>query len=208
MKKYLIIICCIALISACGTNETSTTEKELELRERELALKEKELALKQSKDLIEDNLSSSNNNPDKKSNSSSGTLNQSNSYSSPTNQKSQEQLKKELALKECETPTNYLRYSNTSLNGIFKNALSLKFNGFKLKFNIRNNASVLTFKNIRCKVTLSSNSGSTILSKNFIVSEFVRPGSSITYKGEFDCTNQQFNDTDEYSVEILGAECH
>ena len=208
MNKYLYIICCTAVLTACGGNESSTTEKELELRERELALKEKELALQQSNDSNVENDTSSNNYEYKNSTSTSRSSSQNSSYSAPTKQKSQEELKRDLAMKECETPTNYLRSSNTSLNGTYKNALSMKFDGFKLKFDIRNNASILTFKNIRCRVTLSSNSGSTILSKTFTVSEFLRAGSTITYKGEFECTNQQFNDTDKYSVQILGAECH
>lgn len=206
MKRLLFIISCTALVTACGGNDTSSAEKELELRERELALKEKELALQQAGEETTDNTSNGNSEY-QKSNSSSNYSSQSNRSTTST-QKSPEQLKRELALKECETPTDYLRYSNTELTGTYKSALSMKFDGFKLKFNIRNNASVLTFKNVRCRVTLSSNSGSTILSKNFTVSEFVRAGSSISYKGEFSCTNQQFKDTDKYSVEILGAECH
>ena len=84
----------------------------------------------------------------------------------------------------------------------------MKFDGFKVKFNVQNSATLITFKNVRCRVTLTSNSGSTILSKNFTVNEFVRAGTYATYTGEFPCTNQEFNDTDKYSIEILDADCH
>ena len=185
-------------MASCGGQ--SAKEKELELKERELALKEKELELQASNNSNTDDLSSNNN---------TSSSNQSSSYSQPKpKQKSQEEIKQELALKECETPTNYLNYSNTNLEGMYKNALSMKFDGFKLKFNITNSASILTFKNIRCRVNLTSNSGSLILSKDFTVNEFIKAGKSITYKGEFSCTNQQFKDTDKYSVQILGADCH
>jgi len=188
-------------MASCGGQ--SAKEKELELRERELALKEKELELQASNNSNTEN--SSNSNQTKNNNNTSS----SNQGSTPkSKQKSQEEIKQELALKECETPTNYLKYSNTKLEGMFKNALSMKFVGFKLKFNISNSASILTFKNIKCKVNLTSNSGSLILSKDFTVNEFIQAGKTITYKGEFSCTNQQFKDTDKYSVQILSAECH
>lgn len=193
------------VMASCGGQ--SAKEKELELRERELALKEKELELQASNNSNADNLSSNNNQI--KNNNNTSSSNQSNSYTPPKpKQKSQEEIKQELALKECETPTNYLNYSNTKLEGMYKNALSMKFDGFKLKFNITNSASILTFKNIRCRVNLTSNSGSLILSKDFTVNEFIKAGKTITYKGEFSCTNQQFKDTDKYSVQILGADCH
>jgi hypothetical protein len=192
------------VMASCGGQ--STKEKEIELRERELALKEKELELQASNNSNADNLSSNNN---QNKNNDTSSSNQRRSYTQPKpKQKSQEELKQELALKECETPTNYLNYSNSNLEGMYKNALSMKFVGFKLKFNITNSASILTFKNIRCRVNLTSNSGSLILSKVFTVNEFIRAGKTITYKGEFSCTNQQFKDTDKYSVQILGAECH
>jgi hypothetical protein len=191
----------------CSSDSQSDKEKELELREKELALKEKELSLQESNNLNKDNLSSNNNQIENKSNKSS--LNQSNSNTqTKPKQKSQEEIKLELALKECESPTNYLSHSNTKLEGIFKNAVSMKFVGFKLKFNVTNSASILTFKNIRCRVVLTSNSGSIILSTDFTVNEFIKAGNTIAYNGEFSCTNQQLNDTDKYVVQILGAECH
>lgn len=198
MKNILIFTILAIVMASCGGQ--SAKEKELELKERELALKEKELELQASNNSNTDNLSSNNN---------TSSSNQSSSYNQPKpKQKSQEEIKQELALKECETPTNYLNYSNTNLEGMYKNALSMKFDGFKLKFNITNSASILTFKNIRCRVNLTSNSGSLILSKDFTVNEFIKAGKTITYKGEFSCTNQQFKDTDKYSVQILGADCH
>lgn len=201
MKNILILTILTVVMASCG--EQSAKEKELELRERELALKEKELELQASNNSNTDN---SSNSDQTKNNNNTSSSNQS-SKPKPK-QKSQEEIKQELALKECETPTNYLKYSNTNLEGMYKNALSMKFVGFKLKFNISNSASILTFKNIKCKVNLTSNSGSLILSKDFTVNEFIQAGKTITYKGEFSCTNQQFKDTDKYSVQILGADCH
>lgn len=201
MKNILILTILTVVMASCGGQ--SAKEKELELRERELALKEKELELQASNN---SNTDISSNSDQTKNNNNTSSSNQS-SKPKPK-QKSQEEIKQELALKECETPTNYLKYSNTNLEGMYKNALSMKFVGFKLKFNISNSASILTFKNIKCKVNLTSNSGSLILSKDFTVNEFIQAGKTITYKGEFSCTNQQFKDTDKYSVQILGADCH
>lgn len=208
MNNYFYIFCSAIILTACGSSDTSTSEKELELREKELELRERELALQESGNTGND-LSSSENNSSQNYSSSSTSSSKKNTYSPPApRQKTEEELKRELALSECANPTKYLRKSDESLNGIYKNALSMKFDGFKLKFNIQNRATLVTFKNVKCRVTLTSNSGSVILSKNFTVNEFVRAGSYITYKGEFDCTNQQFNDTDKFSVEILDAECH
>lgn len=194
------------LASACSSDASSTSEKELELRERELALKEKELGLEQSSNSNDD--AANNNGQYNGENTTSRSSGQRNSNPAAARQKSPEEIKRDLALKECETPTSYLKGSNSRLDGTYKNALSMKFDGFKLKFNIKNNATILTFKNVRCRVTFTSNSGSTILSKNFTVNEFIQAGNSIYYKGEFSCTNQQFKDTDSYSIDILGAECH
>lgn len=141
------------------------------------------------------------------SSNKSNSTNQENTYT-PPKKKTEEELKRELANTECATPVKYLKMNNKDLTGVYKNALSMKFNGFKVKFNVHNTATIVTFKNVKCRVTLSSNSGSTILSKNFTVHEFIRAGSYVSYKGEFECTNQQFKDTDRYSIEILGAECH
>ncbi len=143
-------------------------------------------------------------------NSNSATSNdQQESYTPPSpQQKSDAELKNELALKECEEPMRYLELSNKNIKGTFKNALSLKIDGFKLKFNIHNSATLMTFKNVRCRVTFTSNSGSVILTKNFTVNEFLKAGRTISYSGEFACTNQEFKDTDKFSVDILGADCH
>jgi hypothetical protein len=206
MKKITFVTAIVLLLNSCGSN--SSSDKELELREKELELRERELALQESGNSNND-VSSDEITEDQSPSKSSSSSNNRNTYSSTQpRQKSEEELKRELALKECESPTRYLRKANETLNGTYKNALSMKFDGFKLKFNIQNSATLITFKNVRCRVTLTSNSGSTILSKNFTVNEFVRAGSSIYYTGEFSCTNQEFNDTDKFSVEILGAECH
>jgi len=195
------------MFTSCGS-DTSTTEKELELRAKELELKERELAIQESGN-SNYNTSANENNQSKSNNNSSTASSERNTYSAPPpRQKTEDELKRELAIKECESPTKYLRKTNESLNGTYKNALSLKFDGFKVKFNVQNTASMITFKNVKCRVTLSSNSGANILTKNFTVNEFVRAGTAVTYTGEFECTNQQFNDTDKYSIEILGADCH
>lgn len=206
MKKIGLILFTALLITSCGS-DTSTTEKELELRAKELELKERELALRESGNSNND-VSSTDNDQHENNNSSSNSSNKRNSYTPPSSQKTEKDLKRELAIKECESPAKYLRKTGESLKGTYKNALSMKFDGFKVKFNIQNRATLVTFKNVKCRVVLSSNSGSNILVKNFTVNEFVRAGSYVSYSGEFACTNQQFKDTDRYSLEILGAECH
>ena len=204
MKNLYLVTIFLVFLTSCGGGN-STTDKELELREKELELKERELALQKSGNSSNDVSSIEN----KQYQSNSNTSNKGNSYNQQSpRQKTEEELKRELALKECESPTKYLRKSNESLNGTYKNAISMKFDGFKVKFNVQNSATLITFKNVRCRVTLTSNSGSTILSKNFTVNEFVRAGTYVTYTGEFPCTNQEFNDTDKYLIEILDADCH
>ena len=203
--RYLIYFSFVILFVSSCSSDGSMSEKEIELKERELALKEKELALTQSQNIevstaVNDSLSAVSNNT---SNVQSTTKKK---YA--PKEKTEAQLKRELARKECENRKKYLSKSSQDLQGIYKNALSMKFNGFKLKFTIRNSAKLMTFKNVRCRVVLSSNSGSTILAKNFTVTEFVGAGGSVSYKGEFSCTDQQYKDTDKYFVEILDAECH
>ena len=203
--RYLIYFSFVILIFSNCSSDGSMSEKELELKERELALKEKEMALNQLQNI--EVSTPVNESPSTVSHNTSSAKSATKQNYAPK-EKTEDQLKRELAQKEYENRKNYLSKSSQDLQGIYKNALSMKFKGFKLKFNIRNSAELMTFKNVRCRVVLSSNSGSTILAKNYTVAEFVRAGGSISYKGEFSCTNQQYKDTDKYFVEILDAECH
>lgn len=193
MKKHLFIITLIATsFTNCGSN--STEEKELELRERELALKEKELEL----ELIKSDNSITQEKPVKEAPLKT--------HYKPKN-KSEKELKQELYLRECSRAAELLSGS-LNVTPKYKNALSMKVNRLKINCTIRNKATVTTFKNIKARADFKSKTGAIILSKTFIIYEYISPKRSITYDNTFEITNQQYKDMSNYSWTILDAKCN
>lgn len=183
--KFFYLLSILLILFSCSSGD-DLTAKELELRERELAIKEKELGI-----------TSSNEAPSKQIQTAPRPK-----------QKTEKELQQELAEKECKNALNYLSKKNTNLQGRYKNAISMKFDGYKVKMDIHNNAKIVTFKNVKCRVTFTSSTGGKVLQKDFTIFDYVAPGRTISYKGEFNCSHQEFKDTKSYTIEIIGAECN
>lgn len=179
-KKLLILAVFLAFLTNCGDN--SAKEKELELRERELMLKEQQLGIN-----------------DENSTNQQSTHN-------PPRKKTEKELKIELYNSECSRPTELLSGS-MNITPVYKNALSLKVKGLKIKCEISNQATLATFKDIKAIAKFTSKTGSTILTKEFSVYEFIAPKNSITYKNKFDITNREYKDISKFSWTILDASC-
>jgi mRNA-degrading endonuclease RelE of RelBE toxin-antitoxin system len=183
--KFFYLLSILLILFSCSSGD-DLTAKELELRERELAIKEKELGM----------------------NSSSESSSKQIQTAPRPKEKTEKELQRELADKECKNALNYLSKKNTKLEGRYKNALSLKFDGYKIKIDVQNNAKIVTFKNVKCRVTFTSSTGGKVLQKDFTIFDYVAPGRIISYKGEFNCSHQEFIDAKSYTIEIIGAECN
>lgn len=120
--------------------------------------------------------------------------------------KTEEELKQELFLKECKQATSYLT-GTLSTEPIYKNLLSMKVKGMKLKCVIKNTATLATLKDINAQVVFKSKTGATVLTKTFDIYEFISPNSSYTYKTEISISNQQWKDIENFEWTIVEASC-
>ena len=116
----------------------------------------------------------------------------------------EQELKQQLYVTECKDPAKYLSGNFTSTI-IYKNVLSLKVKGLKLKFNIANAATIVTFKDPKVKVKFLAKTGAVVKEKTFNLYDFIGPNRSMTYKVEMEMTNQEYKDYSTASMEILSA---
>lgn len=121
------------------------------------------------------------------------------SYQKP---KTEAELKQELYNKECEKATSYID-GKLSYIPIYKNLLSLKVVGLKLKGKLENSATLATFKNIKIKVTFKSYTGENLFSRTFEVYTYISPQSSATYTHEIEVTNQEYEDIADFSWKVV-----
>lgn len=172
MKTIYIFTVFAALLVSCG-GDSSTDEKELELRERELELREREMANEQGGEQeeaygeLDDGLAGD-------ASSGSSYSSSSNNTSSRPRQKSSDELRQELYRTEMNNPKNYL---STSYDLTYK-----VFSGEdKITGKIRNSATLATFKDVVLTVTYSTSTGTNLGSKNYVVYDYVYPGSSTDF---------------------------
>jgi len=125
---------------------------------------------------------------------------------SPPKELTEEELKTQLKNKECSTPIDYVTGSIES-KWKYKNALSLKVTGMKLKCKLRSNATLATIKDAQFRVTLTSKTGSTVKEEIVTVHEYIKPGKSLVYDTEMSLTNQQYKDTDTWKYTLISAGC-
>ena len=118
----------------------------------------------------------------------------------------EEELKQQLIEKECSIPAEYLD-GTLKYTPIYKNILSMKVKGLKLKCQITNKATLAIFKDIKARVEFISKTGAIILEREFDIYEFIAPKSSIEYKTEVEITNQQFKDIENFNWTIVKASC-
>lgn len=120
---------------------------------------------------------------------------------------SEAELKMQLRDKECVDPVSYIQGTMQN-EARFKNALSLKVTGVKLKYSLSSSAAIATFKDIKTKVTLTAKTGGVVKEEIVTIHEYLTAGSSKIYKTEIPITNQQWKETTGINWEILGATCH
>lgn len=158
MFRFVLYSCVFFVFYSC-TN--SSTEKELEIRERELALKERELEM------------GINTNSSRSQEGSGNNRNQNNSNSSHR-VKTESDLRNELESKEKRNPKTYLSVDYDLNYRLFSGK-------DEIKGTIYNSATMATFKDVILTVTYSSNTGTKLYSENFVVYDFIYPGSSTDF---------------------------
>lgn len=169
MFRFVLYSCVFFVFYSC-TN--SSTEKELEIRERELALKERELEMgistnsprsHEGGDTIVTTFQSK----------SVNNRNQNNSnYSHRV--RTESDLRNELESKEKRNPKTYLSVDYDLNYRLFSGK-------DEIKGTIYNSATMATFKDVILTVTYSSNTGTKLYSENFVVYDFIYPGSSTDF---------------------------
>lgn len=120
---------------------------------------------------------------------------------------SEEELKEELQNKECNEVAKYIS-GTLSYGARYKSLLSMKADGIKLTLNMTSSATLATFKDIHVKVTFTSKTGAVVVEEKITVPEFIKPGESIKYDTEIDCTEQNYMDIVAGSWVIVDASCN
>lgn len=119
--------------------------------------------------------------------------------------KTEAELKAELynreSVRATELLTGSMRYTP-----IYKNLLSMKVVGMKLKGELVNNATLATFKNVRIKVKFLSDTGSELFTRTFEVYDFVGPNSSTGFTQEIEVTHQEYLDINTFEWDVVSAE--
>lgn len=89
-------------------------------------------------------------------------------------EKTPEELKAELRIKENQTPTSYINHEGTWRKNLLGETV--------LEGTLSNKATIANFKDIVLNVVWMSKTNTDLKSENFVVYDFVRPGQSIKYK--------------------------
>lgn len=170
MKKIYFILCSFLLLTSCGNNN-SRDRMDLELREKELELKERELAIQRTEErevmLENDNQTPTSNNK--------RNVSQENKYSQQKpKEKSTEELRQELYLKEKNNPREFLSLDYSLTYKVLSGE-------DKITGNIYNNATMATFKDVVVTVSYTTSTGTSLGSNNYIIYDYVYPSSSTTF---------------------------
>lgn len=137
----------------------------------------------------------------------SGASNSYESASAPKKELTEEELQQQLHDTECSKPAEYIHGTLKALPR-YKGVFSLKVNGMKLNFNLSSSATLATIKDIKIRVNFLSKTRASVMKKTLVVYEFIKPGGSINYKTEIDCSNQQWNDIKDWEWEVIDSDCH
>jgi hypothetical protein len=119
--------------------------------------------------------------------------------------KSEAQLRQELYVTECEQARSYVD-GTISYRPIFKNVLSTKVIGLKIKGRLENNASLATFKNFKIKITFLSKTGSDLFTRSFTVYDYISPKSQINFNESIEVSNSEYQDIGEFKWDIIKVE--
>ncbi len=156
--RFVVYFILFFIFNSCSN---SSSEKELEIRERELALKERELEM---------GISTKSPRAQERSDNNRNLNNGNSSHRVRT----ESDLRKELESKEKRNPKRYLSVDYDLNYKIFSGKDEIK--GI-----IYNSATIATFKDVILTVTYSSNTGTNLYSENFVVYDFIYPGSSTDF---------------------------
>jgi hypothetical protein len=168
MKKILLPIYIIFLISSCGSkSDDSAKQKELELKAKELELKEKELEQKKSEE------TSSKEDSSEENKTSEIQTNVNNPPPRPR-RKSEDDLRRELYKKEGSKPEKYLSLDYTGRVNLLSNTV--------IKGTINNSATITGFKNINVTISFYSKTDSYLGSETFTIADFLQPGATRSFK--------------------------
>lgn len=155
MRKLLLFHILLLGIFSCQNDPVS--DKELELREREISLRERELAIEKNRT----------NETEVIQNSNSRNLGK-------VDFKSENDLRQDLSQIEGKNPKNYLSVDYDLTYKVFSGE-------DKISGNIYNSATLATFKDVVLSVTFSSATDAYLGSKNYIIYDFIDPGSSVPF---------------------------
>lgn len=159
MKTSSLFIILILIISSC--NNSSNSEKELELRERELELRERELSRENNSDNTQSNESVSN---------------QNSTYTNTSRQsvRTESELRQDLSTKEGRNPKNYLSVDYDLTYKVLSGQ-------DKITGTIYNTATMATFKDVVLTVSYSTETNTSLGKENYVIYDYVYPGSSIPF---------------------------
>ena len=160
----IILLCYFFILSSCSS---STSEKEIDLKIKELEFKEKQIELQQRSQSESKSTS-----VDKKNfNSSSMKKKDFKSF----RQKSEDEMITELYTKEKKKPKDYLNVDYRLNYKVFSGK-------DEIIGTIYNSANFASFKDIVLTITYSTNTNTELYREEFIVYEYVSPGSSSNFK--------------------------
>jgi hypothetical protein len=170
MKKIYFILCSFLLLTSCGNNN-SRDRMDLELREKQLELKERELAIQRTE---EREVMLENDNQTPTSNSKRNVSQESKYSQQKPKEKSTEELRQELYLKEKNNPREFLSLDYSLTYKVLSGE-------DKITGNIYNNATMATFKDVVVTVSYTTSTGTSLGSNNYIIYDYVYPSSSTTF---------------------------
>lgn len=165
MKTIYLFIFSLVLFSSC--NNSSSSEKELELRERELELRERELSM-------ENNSSNSSNSDNTQSNQSGSSQSSKYTNSSRQSVKTESELRQDLSSKEGRNPKNYLSVDYDLTYKVLSGE-------DKITGTIYNTAAMATFKDVVLTVSYSTETNTSLGKENYVIYDYVYPGTSIPF---------------------------
>ena len=122
-------------------------------------------------------------------------------------QLSEEEIKEQLRLKECNNPEEYID-GKINVEGVYKNTFSMKIKAAKFNLQLKSNASIAVLKDIRIYIKGVGKTGASIIEKEFLISDYISPNGNLSYNNEFSLSNQDWENIKEFNWGIKEASCH
>jgi hypothetical protein len=122
-------------------------------------------------------------------------------------QLSEEEIKEQLRLKECNNPEEYV-VGKIKVEGVYKNAFSMKIKAAKFNLQLKSNASIAVLKDIRIYIRGVGKTGAAVIEKEFLISDYISPNGTLSYNNEFGLSNQDWENIQTFNWGIKDARCH